>query len=202
MPAVAAPLTRGRFVVLVLATEVALLVLAALLAWWFAVPRTAMLGGAWSLGLQILVGLVAAVGLFAAVAGVVWFLPSMMEEVGGLVREVMRQARPTMADCALVSVAAGVGEELLFRAVLVPLIGPWGSAALFGVAHGFNAPGWKGRLLYLSGAFGVGLLLTWLFLAVGLWAAVVCHAAYDFIALEALRREVFPWRKKSLPRAS
>jgi membrane protease YdiL (CAAX protease family) len=187
---------------LVLTSELALVVLAALLAWEFAVPRAAMLGGAWALGPQVIVGLVAAILLFAVLAGVVSLFPWMLDEVGGLVREVMRQARPTMGDCALISVAAGVGEELLFRAVLVPLLGPWGSALLFGIAHGLNASGWKGRLLYLSGAFAVGLLLAWLFLAIGLWAAVVCHAAYDFIALEALRREVFPWRAKSLPRAS
>ncbi len=202
MPAVAAPLTRGRFVALVLATEAALVAMAAFLAWWFAVPREAMLGGAWALGPQVIVGLGLAVGLFGVVAGLAWAFPWLMEEVGGLVREIMLQARPTMADCAVISVAAGVGEEALFRAVLVPLLGPWGSAALFGLVHGLNAPTWLGRLLYLAGAFAVGLLLTWVFLSVGLWAAVVCHAAYDFIALEALRRELFPWRAKSLRRAS
>jgi membrane protease YdiL (CAAX protease family) len=181
---------------LVLTSELALVVLAAVLAWVFAVPRGAMLGGAWALGPQILLGLVAAVVLFAVLAGVVSLFPWMMDEVGGLVREVMRQARPTMGDCAVISVAAGVGEELLFRAVLLPLLGPWGSSALFGLVHGFNAPTWLGRLLYVAGAFAVGLLLAWMFLTVGLWAAVVCHAAYDFIALEALRRELFPWRAK------
>src|SRR5690606_38386673 len=126
------------FLALVLATEAILILVALLLSLVFPIPFAEFMGGTKPVALQIFAGLLSAGALFVAVTAVVWLLPSLMDEAGGLLREVIEQVRPTSTDCGIISVAAGVGEELLFRAVLHPLLGPIGSAAVFALAHGFN----------------------------------------------------------------
>lgn len=89
----------------------------------------------------------------------------------------------------LVSVAAGIGEELLFRGWLQPVAGWLPASLAFGLAHVAGA-----RML----AFGVwatlmGLVLGALALSTGgLLAPVTAHACYDVLAFhylgEAARR--------------
>jgi membrane protease YdiL (CAAX protease family) len=105
-------------------------------------------------------------------------------------------ARATPLDLAWVSVAAGVGEELLFRGFLQPLLdahlnpeayGGWLplvlTSLLFGLAHFVS---WT----YLLLATSVGLYLGLLLIGTGsLWTPVVTHAVYDFLALWTLQRD-------------
>jgi membrane protease YdiL (CAAX protease family) len=95
---------------------------------------------------------------------------------------------------AIVSLAAGLGEELLFRGLvqagLSNLIGgeygPWIAlaiaAALFGVCHWLNTT--YAILATVAGLY-FGLLLLW---TGSLWTPIVAHAAYDFVALIYLVR--------------
>ena len=89
----------------------------------------------------------------------------------------------------LVALAAGVGEELLFRGLiqagLKSWIGPpWGvgvglvvGSLLFGACHWLSTT-------YALLATGAGLYFGLLMLGTGsLWTPLVAHAVYDFIAL-------------------
>lgn len=100
----------------------------------------------------------------------------------------------SVLQLAVVSIAAGLGEELLFRGLvqagLAQLIGgplaPWIALAvasvLFGVCHWLNTT--YAILAMLAGAyFGLLLLLTG-----NLWTPIVAHAAYDLLALIYLVR--------------
>lgn len=92
-----------------------------------------------------------------------------------------------------ISLAAGVGEELLFRgycqAALANWLAPWGpwwamivASALFGICHWISPA-------YALVATAMGLVLGGLFLATGdLVAPIVAHALYDFLALLYLTR--------------
>jgi len=95
---------------------------------------------------------------------------------------------------ALVSLAAGFGEELLFRGLvqagLSRLIGssagPWialaAASLLFGVCHWLNAT-------YAAAAALAGCYFGLIFWASGsLWTPIVAHATYDFVALLYLLR--------------
>jgi uncharacterized protein len=99
----------------------------------------------------------------------------------------------TIAQLAVVSVAAGFGEELLFRGLiqagiqagLSPVISDIPgmvvalvvASVLFGVCHWLNTT--YAILAMLAGAyFGLLLLLTG-----NILAPIVAHAAYDFLAL-------------------
>lgn len=87
---------------------------------------------------------------------------------------------------ALLSLAAGVGEELAFRGFAVPALAlvtgslPAGvllSSAAFGLLHGYQ--GWIGVLR--TGLMGLVLAIT--FVVTGsLWPAILAHTALDLVS--------------------
>jgi membrane protease YdiL (CAAX protease family) len=108
----------------------------------------------------------------------------------------------SLMQLAVVSIAAGFGEELLFRGLvqagLSSLVGgplgPWlalaAASVLFGVCHWLNTT--YAILAVLAGAyFGVLFMLTG-----NLWTPIIAHAAYDLLALIYLVRpsHLVQWR--------
>lgn len=94
---------------------------------------------------------------------------------------------------ALLSVAAGFGEELAYRGyaipVLAPLLGVGGAAvlstAVFGVMHAYQGP------LGIVRTALMGAVLAWGFLASGsLWPPILAHTLIDLIAGIALGDEL------------
>ncbi|MBQ1764549.1 MAG: CPBP family intramembrane metalloprotease [Aquincola sp.] len=89
-----------------------------------------------------------------------------------------------------VALLAGIGEELLFRAALLPAVGLLGSSALFALAHARTAllagPGWGLRSLYLAQTLLAGLALGLVYLYLGLLVAVVLHVLIDWVGLSLM----------------
>jgi membrane protease YdiL (CAAX protease family) len=141
-------------------------------------------------------GLVATGPLFAALLLIDRFPIGPLRRLRDMAAEVILQmfGGASIAQLAVVAVAAGFGEELLFRGLvqagvsrLIPgPTAPWIALAvasvLFGVCHWLNTT--YAILAMLAGAyFGV------IFLATGsVWTPIVAHATYDFIALVYLIR--------------
>ena len=98
----------------------------------------------------------------------------------------------------VVSILAGVGEELLFRAALQPWIGIWSTSLLFGIAHSGTARLHEGispgKLAYLVFAIAAGVLLGLLYQSAGLLASMTAHAAYDTGTLCVLAPAIAAWR--------
>ena len=102
-------------------------------------------------------------------------------------------AHCSMLDLLIVSVMAGIGEEVFFRAFLQGwlggFVGPWIAlvlvSALFGLAH------------YVSRGYAIvagliGLYLGVLQLVTGnLFVAIAVHALFDFVALVWLSQVPF-----------
>jgi membrane protease YdiL (CAAX protease family) len=94
-------------------------------------------------------------------------------------------ASNTVLDLAIISVVAGIAEEMLFRGVLqtvlIEWVGPWPGVAaaslVFGLAHLLTAT--YAVIVTLAGAY-----LGTIYLMTGnLMVAIMAHAVYDFIAL-------------------
>jgi CAAX protease family protein len=166
------------------AFEGALAALAFLLAPLFSLPpagnlRWRVRGAAWGL-----VGTLPLLGLLALLLKVRW---RWMQEIIDFFDRIVR---PLLGQCSLpqlgaLSLLAGFGEELLFRALIQGgcsrLIGLWPALAaaslLFGVFH------WVTRAYaLLAGAIGAYLGLLWI-ISGNLLAPIITHAVYDFIAL-------------------
>jgi CAAX protease family protein len=112
------------------------------------------------------------------------------------VREVVDEIIPallgrcTWVELAVLSLLAGVGEEMLFRGVLQPVFGrwlhPWAglllASLLFGLVHPLT---W----LYVVLAALFGVYLGWLYVATdNLLTPITAHAVYDFVVLLYLLR--------------
>jgi uncharacterized protein len=123
------------------------------------------------------------------------FLSSSREKPARIRRYLLRLLHPLLAGmtpirAAVLSLAAGLGEELLFRglmqAALAVAIGPFpalvASSLLFGAIHWITP-------LYALYATLFGLYLGALFMLTGSLAApILVHAIYDGVALLALAR--------------
>jgi membrane protease YdiL (CAAX protease family) len=141
-------------------------------------------------------GIAATGPLFAVLLVLDRFPIGPLRRVRQIAEEVILQmfGGASYVQLAVVSIAAGIGEELLFRGLvqaglseLIPgEFAPWIALAvasvLFGVCHWLNTT--YAILAMLAGAyFGLLLIAT-----ENLWAPIVAHATYDFIALIYLIR--------------
>lgn len=92
-----------------------------------------------------------------------------------------------------IALAAGVGEELLFRAALQPLLGIWLSSLLFLALH---AKAYDFRrldhtaLLQAASVLGASLGFGAVYHYIGLLAAIAAHTLVDVLGLYAVRRLV------------
>jgi membrane protease YdiL (CAAX protease family) len=135
-----------------------------------------------TVSVQIAVGAVVGVLAGVAAASVLLYAP-LLEEGRARIRAVIAEARPSMADLALMSVAAGVGEELLFRATLQPMLGIAGSTVLFVLAHFWVPLRGGARAVYVTFVVLASVILGVLFTRFGLAASMTAHAAIDAVIL-------------------
>lgn len=179
----------GHFVLGAALVEGAIGGVAVLLAWWLEVP----LRTGWCLDrASVATGLAAACPLLVVMWLVLRWPVGPFRELKKLVEEFVIPLFRTggLADFALISLLAGIGEELLFRGVvqrgLAASWGPWvacgAAAVLFGLCHALN-------LGYCILATAIGAYLGWLERATGnLLTPIIAHAVYDFLALVYLIR--------------
>ena len=90
-----------------------------------------------------------------------------------------------------IALAAGFGEELLFRGALQPLIGIWFTSVLFVLVHtrAYRFHNFSKRVVVQAlGIFAVSVVLGVIAKFVGLVTAMVVHAAVDVCGLYIIRR--------------
>ena len=138
-------------------------------------------------------GLAAAAPMFAAIVLAMWRpvgpLRSIAESIDTLVVPMFRGC--SVLQLALVSLAAGIGEELLFRGLLQPVIGErfgqWAGVFAAGVAFGLAHPITRSYAV-VAGAIGVALGALMIVAGGNLLAPVTTHAVYDFAGLVYVMR--------------
>jgi uncharacterized protein len=93
-------------------------------------------------------------------------------------------ARIGPAEVLGISVAAGVGEELLFRGAVQPELGLIGASLLFGAMH----VGGTGTIVFGAWAALTGFILGWSAeISGGLLLPMIAHSTYDALALAYVR---------------
>jgi len=89
-------------------------------------------------------------------------------------------------EILVLAVASSVGEELLFRGALLPMVGVWTQAVVFALLH--IGPGIR-FLPWTASAFGLGLIFGWLFQLTGdLGGPIVAHFAINYMNLQFIAR--------------
>ena len=174
---------RYDFLTAAIVFEGSLVGLATALGWWldvapltrFTWDRTGLIGG-----------LAATVPMFGLFAVAYRFPAGPMRRIKQFLLEALG---PSLIACRwydllLVALVAGIGEELLFRGVLQPKLGIWGSNILFGLVHLITPA-------YAVTAGLIGAYLGWLLDASGnLLAPILAHGLYDFLAFLVVARDV------------
>lgn len=106
--------------------------------------------------------------------------PAFQEQSMRQVR-MIKSLRLNWGDILFISICAGVGEELLFRAGMQFYLGPWITSFIFVAIHGyFSLTSWKKNLPGIA-VLPFILLLAFGFEAYGLWFAIAAHVTYDFV---------------------
>ncbi len=180
-----------RIFALFVAGESALGILAVLLSWGAEIPIRSQLrieGASFARGLaacslMIVVYLISRRISWKPVA-------DLGRQMDRLIQEIF--ATSSWPELAVISAAAGIGEELLFRGVLQPwiamyswpLVGIVIASVLFGAVHALSTT-------YFVAATLLGLFLGWMTEAYDdLVGPIVAHAVYDFVVILLIRRNV------------
>lgn len=102
--------------------------------------------------------------------------------------DLMKKFTVSTPEIFLLSLCAGVGEELLFRGAIQPWIGIWPTAIIFIALHGYLNP--KDRPMFIYGivllvvSAGFGYLLPFS----GIYAAMSAHFWIDVVLMLYLKR--------------
>lgn len=169
--------------------EAGLAVLALVLGWILATPVLATFAWSWpDFGL----GLLAVLPMEALFWFCLWCPLAPFQRLRAIVDDLIVPIfrSDTLLDLLLISLAAGIGEEMLFRgflqAYLTDRLGLWPAVALasivFGLCHAITP-----TYLVLGAGMGVYLGLVWVYTG-NLLTVIVAHTVYDFIALVLLVR--------------
>lgn len=105
------------------------------------------------------------------------------EIVKNLVLTVLREYRINLFDIVLISLLAGVCEEILFRGVLQQLTGLFLSSFIFILLHGYFNPFSLNLTIFGFFMYVLSLFIGISFENFGILCAIFFHFAYDFIVL-------------------
>lgn len=103
-----------------------------------------------------------------------------------ILARILPRSRTEKLLFAFLSLAAGIGEELAFRAFALPALvlvtgsttgGVLLSSAAFGLLHGYQ--GWIG--IFRTGLMGLVLAVTFVFTG-SLWPGILAHTALDLVS--------------------
>jgi membrane protease YdiL (CAAX protease family) len=95
----------------------------------------------------------------------------------------------TYTDGIFLSACAGIGEELLFRAGIQPLLGPWITSIVFVALHGYLNPwNWKFSMYGLI-VLPFIVTISFGFIHFGLWFSIAAHFAYDAVLFVIMIKE-------------
>lgn len=138
----------------------------------------------------ILVGL--ELGLIYALFALAVSRHPYFEEMSHKQEKVLKSLRLNWIDILFISLCAGIGEELLFRAGIQHWLGPWLTSTLFVALHGYIHP-----LSLKKSAYGLlilpfVLILAFAYESYGLWFCIAAHFSYDLLLFR-----VFTLQQKS-----
>lgn len=126
--------------------------------------------------------------IYAYIANLILKLP-VFKTVPLRVDELVKSMNLNFTDALFLSLCAGIGEELLFRAGVQFYLRPVITSILFVAVHGYLNPfNWRQSLygiVVLPLSFILGYGYEWY----GLWFSIAVHSMYDFVLFLSMRKE-------------
>jgi len=144
------------------------------------------IGGQWAMWSQISLGF--AVGLLSGWVAWWWIKQDFMSDVRNKYVNLFKSFRLSTADIVVISLCAGIGEELFFRGAIQSYLGVIWTSILFVALHGYLNPRDWAMASY-------GLLMTLIIVAlgymtetIGIVSSIVAHVMIDLYLLYQMRR--------------
>ncbi len=138
--------------------------------------------GLYRFGPSVLWGALWTLALFAALSGFAYVYEAAGGNLDNPALEAMLDVITWPAAIGL-ALAAGIGEEIVFRGILQKKVGLWGQAVLFGIAHASY-----GTALQVVLPFALGVFFGYLIRrGNSLWVPITTHVLFDLVALTASR---------------
>jgi len=140
---------------------------------------TELLGRGMSLHHQLVLGILAGLGGSA----IALFLISrqFFKKERVYYSELISRLELDMWGMTFLSICAGIGEEIFFRAGIQPLLGIWWTAVIFVGLHGYLNPRNVRISIYGIILVGVIAIFGYLFEYAGLFSAITAHALFDLV---------------------
>ncbi len=148
-----------------------------------------ILQGNFSWYYQVFVGSIG--GIFIALIGWEIITIPILQSTKIFFVHLIKPLQLTISEIVYISFCAGVGEEILFRGAIQPLLGIWLTAVVFVAIHGYLNPfNWR---LSIYGVFmtvaivGIGLMT----IRIGLLSSIIAHIMIDVILLYKLSHATY-----------
>jgi hypothetical protein len=129
-------------------------------------------------------------GLFIMWFGDLPFFDNTLVEYGSMIVNIKINA----TQAFFLSICAGVGEEILFRGAIQPILGIWLTAAIFVGSHHYlyseklNKKNTTPFIIMVSFLLGLGAFLGWIAEEFTLWHAMAVHFTYDLVQFMYIRQ--------------
>lgn len=115
---------------------------------------------------------------------------SRLAELTDMSKVLVQNLNPSFLQISALSIAAGFGEEILFRGVLQPLIGLIPTSLFFAGLHtGFRFDRTVFRVYFLI-VLVISILLGLTARYLGLPAAIMAHGTWDFTMILLVKQEI------------
>lgn len=127
-------------------------------------------------------------GIIIAVLAQLLIISPLLRNVNAQYANLLGRFKLNMSEIILVSLCAGVGEEILFRGALQPIFGILITSIIFVAIHGYlNPKEWRISIygLFMTVAiYGIGVMSDYL----GLLSAIIAHTIIDIYLLHHLQK--------------
>lgn len=126
-------------------------------------------------------------GTLSAISGLVLIRGKRFRDVRLFFEELIGGMAPSLWHILFYSFCAAIGEEVLFRAGIQPVVGIWPASILFVLLHGYLTP--SNLSLSIYGVFLVVICagFGYLFKFFGLYSAITAHFIYDVAIFTVLK---------------
>ncbi len=174
---------RSKILALTFIMEGGAAILALILSWYFAIPLIPLSN---DIARDLLLGTLGAVPPFVLFLFLLSPKAEKMQLIGPLRKKVLTEIKSIfdnmhMIDLLIISLLAGIGEELLFRGIVQVKFGIVIASIVFGLMHSIS-------LAYVIVTIIMGFYIGSIYQASGsLLVPVQLHFVYDFAALVYLR---------------
>lgn len=125
-------------------------------------------------------------GICYAFLAIILLKAPIFEKIPLQIDKMVKDLRLNYFDALFLSLCAGIGEELLFRAGIQPFLGIWTTSILFVAIHGYLSIKKPMMSLYGLVVLPFILLISIGFEHFGLWFCVAAHFAYDLVLFLAM----------------